>query len=101
MLSSWPPEADRPDLACWQRVGADAVLAPQFWGGHEFLDPVQTHRVAEVRVAELGRSDALLLFLHTTTDFKGETYRPFQVVVRDSDSGRPDREASTDRIRSY
>lgn len=77
--------ANRPDLAGRQRVGADAVLALQLRSRDELFHPVQADHVAELRVAKLGRANALLLLLHATANFQGEAYCPFQIVVRHGD----------------
>src|SRR6516162_8204921 len=52
---------DCPNLAGRQGIGADAVFALQFGRRYELLDSVEPHDVAELGVAKLGRSDALLL----------------------------------------
>ena len=54
--------AQSPDLPCFQRLFADTALALDLRRGNEFLRPFGAQRVA-VRVAEFGRTDALLLQL--------------------------------------
>jgi hypothetical protein len=77
------PGAQRPDLTAFQRLVADARLALQFRGGHELLDAFGAHRVAEVRIPELGGTDALLLFLDPPTYFERQANSPLQVLVAD------------------
>src|SRR5262245_39736651 len=58
--SAW---ADGPDLTRRQRVRADLVLALQLRGRDELFDALGPKVIAEVRIAELGRANALLLLL--------------------------------------
>ena len=64
------------------------VFALKFRRDHELLNAVLAERVTELRVAELGRSDPLLLFFHPATAFQREPHGPFQVVVRHRIIGR-------------
>src|SRR5262249_52740703 len=78
---------NRPTLARWQRIAADAALAVQFRGDDKCLVTFRAEMVAEVRVAELGRTDPFLLFLHTPPTFQGKADRPFQVFIGYLDLG--------------
>ena len=57
------------------------VLALQLGRDHELLDAVLAQRVAELRVAELGGADPLLLLLDPATALQRQPHRPFQVLV--------------------
>ena len=92
-----PARADGPDLAGRQRVAADAVLALQLRRRDELLDPVEAHGIAELGVAELGRADPLLLFLHAAAHLQREPHGPFQILVRDVAFGVRDKAASEAR----
>jgi hypothetical protein len=74
---------ERPDLPGLKRLVADAALALQLRSRDEFLDAFGAQRVAEMRVAELGGADALLLFLDAAAHFQRQPHGPFQVFVAD------------------
>ena len=59
------------------------VLALQLRGGDELLDAVLADAVAELRVAELGAADALLLLLDPPAALQRQPDRPLEVLVGD------------------
>ena len=95
-----PAGADAPDLAGRERVAVDMVLAAKLGGDDELLDPVPAQRVAELRVAELGRDDPLLLLLDPAPAFQGQPDGPFQILIGDRLVGRrvDQLQQSTDRL---
>ena len=54
----------------------------KFRCGDEFLDPVFTHRIAEMCIPEFALENPLLLFFHSATDFEGDTNHFFQFFIR-------------------
>ena len=92
-----PAGADRPDLTGGQGIAADMVFALQFGRDDELLNAVLAHRVAELRVAELGGPDPLLLFLDPAAAFQGQPDGPFQVFVGDRIVRARDESASAGR----
>src|SRR5437899_1161297 len=73
--------ADRPDLTRRQRVRPDLVLALQLGRRNELLHTFGPEVIAEVRVAELGRADTLLLLLHAAAAFDGQPHGPLKILV--------------------
>ena len=87
-----PAGTDRPYLPGRQRVAADVVFALQFRRDDELLHAIVAQRVAEMRIAELRRPDALLLLLDAASALQGQPDAPFQVLFgdracRDRDTG--------------
>jgi hypothetical protein len=78
-----PAGADAPDLAWRQWVGVDVILAAKLGRDHELLDSVPAQRVAELRVAELGGNDPLLLLLDPAPALQGQPDGRFQVFLGD------------------
>ena len=72
-----------PDLTRRQRICADLLVALDLRRRDELLDTVLADPVAEVRVAELGAPDPLLLLLHSAPALEREPHRPFEVLVGD------------------
>ena len=64
------------------------IFALQLRRDHELLHAVLAQRVAELRVAELGGADPLLLFLYPATALQRQPHRPFQVFIRHRVVGR-------------
>ena len=62
--------AERPNLPTLQRLVANATLALQFRCTDKFLHALGTHRVAEVRVPELSRTNTFLLLFDPPTHFQ-------------------------------
>ena len=57
------------------------VFALQFRRDDELFDIILAQRVAELRIAKLGRADSLLLLFDPATALQGQPNRPFQVFV--------------------
>ena len=75
--------AQRPNLTAFQRLVTNTALALKLRSGHELLNTFGPHRVAEVGVAELGRTNAFLLLLDAATHLQCQPHSPFEVFIAD------------------
>src|SRR5690606_29085636 len=73
--------ADSPDLARLQRVIADLVVSSQLGRPEEFLYAVITAALAEVGIAELVSTDALLLLFTPAAYGEAQARCPFQILI--------------------
>src|ERR1051325_6736689 len=71
-----------PNLASVERVVSNASLTLKFRCRYKLLYTFRSDCVAEMRVAEFGGSDPLLLLLHPPARFHSQSNCPLEIFIR-------------------